>query len=168
MRAARRAGSTRGSRRRTPCRMRDRAALPFRGALPRASRAAERARGTRAARAPPAGMRGSTRLRFPGRRGARRGATARGSRAVATEHSLLILQLAPVFDQVAVPADELGGLQRDHLGLEGLEALAVPRGRGRRLLFLLGLFLAGASFLLDEQVLDRLHVLVRIRGNGGG
>src|SRR5207244_9140723 len=62
---------------------------------------------------------------------------------------------------------ELGGLYRDHLGLEGLQALVAGRGDDR-VVIILRLVLPRAGLLLDEQVLDRFDVLVGVGRDGRG
>src|SRR6185436_313789 len=88
-----------------------------------------------------------------------------GSGAVPAEHLRLVLQLAPVLDEVAVRADELGRLRGHHLDREGLQALLTGQSEDGVVL-LLGLL--GAGLLLDQDVLDRFDVLVATGARGRG
>ncbi len=86
----------------------------------------------------------------------RSGAKFGRSGAVPAEHLRLVLQLASMLHQVAVLAYELGGLGRNDLDGQRLESF-LPREVEDGIVVLLGLV---ACLLLDEDVLDRLDVLV--------
>src|SRR5439155_6448406 len=166
-RRTRTARSKRAWRRRRPARTRSRAPAHGEDERPRAATAAGPARRRPGARCLPAGRPARARGRSRGRSGWRRRARIAPSGAVSAQHLLLVRQLAAVFHQEATLADELRRLDRHDPGLEGLcEPLLLREGEGRLLLFL-GLLLGG--LLLDEQVLDRLHLRARSRlgGNGG-
>src|SRR6266508_790780 len=170
--------------RRPPCTQRRRGSAPPRPTLrtarsstgpPRNTRPRKPARARRSATDEPLGRATGTgwargtralpgsRAEAPGTAGARRGRRSqgrwmagrpRGSGAVAAEHLGLVLELASVLHQVALLAYELGGLRRDHLDRERLEALLSRQAEEAVIL----LFLALPGLLLDQEVLDRLDV----------
>src|SRR5205823_10184722 len=88
--------------------------------------------------------------------------TCSGSGAVAAVHALLVRQLAPVLDEVALPAGELlVRIRGDHLDRERLDALLPPQ-REDRLLVLLLLGCRALLWLLGEDVLEARFGLLRL------
>src|SRR4029453_10842283 len=164
--ARRTGGSSTGARRSRRTRTRNRTGTPGPGASRARATGAGSAPRTQRARTRRAAGRSRGGRRRSRRSAAQTGAGARsGSGATPGNDLRLVLQLAPVLDQVAVRADELGWLGGHHLDREGLQALLTGQGEDGVVL-LLGLL--GAGLLLDQDVLDRFDVLVATGGRGRG